>query len=152
MSNGISLLKNIRTLTSKVVADFSHEQLIMIPQDFKNNIMWNVGHIITVQQMLTYGLAGHELKIDASWVPMYKKGSSPDNWDSAPDWTALTEKLHSLCNVFEKDYQAGLFENFREYQTATGPLLKNIDDAIDFNNFHEGLHLGTILALRKLVK
>ncbi|MGB5463369.1 MAG: DinB family protein, partial [Aureibaculum sp.] len=29
--------------------------------------------------------------------------------------------------------------------------LNNIQDAIEFNNFHEGIHLGYILALKKLV-
>ncbi len=28
-------------------------------------------------------------------------------------------------------------------------VLKSIEDAIQFNNFHEGIHLGYILALKK---
>ncbi len=152
MSNGISLLKDIRILTSKVVADFSAEQLIMIPQDFKNNVIWNVGHMIVTHQMLTYGLSGQDLKIDNAMVPLFKKGSSPDNWETTPDWSLLTAQLTALVDTFEEDYKAGLFTEFKEYQTATGPLLKTIDDAIDFNTFHEGLHFGTLLALRKLVK
>ena len=27
----------------------------------------------------------------------------------------------------------------------------NVEDAIEFNNFHEGIHLGYVLALKRLI-
>ena len=44
-----------------------------------------------------------------------------------------------------------LFQNFNEYPTSTGFVLKNNRDSMEFNNFHEGLHIGVIMAIRKLV-
>lgn len=153
MSDAIAFLKDVRILTAKVVADFSPEQRVKVPQDFKNNIIWNVGHMIVTQQMLSYGLAGLDLKVDSSMVPLFKKGSAPENWQETPDWDDLVSQLSRTVDTFEADYKAGLFENFKEYTVSTtGTTLKTIDDAIAFNNFHEGLHIGTILALRKLVK
>jgi hypothetical protein len=34
---------------------------------------------------------------------------------------------------------------------STGYVLTSAQDAMTFNNFHEGIHLGVILGLRKLV-
>lgn len=39
-----------------------------------------------------------------------------------------------------------------EYTVSTANFtLKSIDDAMQFNNFHEGIHIGIILQLRKFV-
>lgn len=35
--------------------------------------------------------------------------------------------------------------------TATGFDLTTLDDALEFNNYHEGLHLGMMMSVRKFV-
>ncbi len=47
--------------------------------------------------------------------------------------------------------RAGRFETYREYRTTPGVVLASVEDALRFNLYHEGLHLGSVLALRKLV-
>lgn len=47
------------------------------------------------------------------------------------------------------DYERGLFREFKAYQTSYGAKLKDIEQALQFNNVHEGLHLGYMMALRK---
>ena len=36
------------------------------------------------------------------------------------------------------------------YETSTGFVLDSIETAIAFNNLHEGIHLGVIMALTKV--
>lgn len=144
-------LADIRKLYAGLSKDLTVDQLNYIPEGFANNILWNLGHVIVTQQMLTYGLAGLALNVPKEMVPMFRKGSSPKMWESPPDAEKIKTLLLELPETFESDYEAGKFESFKTYQTATGPVLKTIDDGIAFNDFHEGLHLGTILALRKLV-
>ena len=43
------------------------------------------------------------------------------------------------------------YDAYNAYETSVGIVLGNIEDALKFNNFHEGIHLGTILAQRKMV-
>ncbi len=59
--------------------------------------------------------------------------------------------LVSTIEHTQKDYEAGLFKDFQPYTTSAKVTLNNVQDAIRFNNFHEGLHLGSIFALRKML-
>jgi len=49
----------------------------------------------------------------------------------------------------KEDYTKGIFKAYYEYTVGTKSTLHNVEEAIEFNNFHEGMHLGYILALRK---
>ncbi len=145
------ILEGIREVYVGLAKDLTEEQLLFIPEGFANNILWNLGHVVVVQQMLTYGLAKQELNVGKDLIGLFRKGSSPKMWQDTPDISPIMSLLTDLPKKFKEDYNAGLFTEFSEYKTATGSLLRTIDDGIAFNDFHEGLHMGSILALRKLV-
>jgi hypothetical protein len=56
-----------------------------------------------------------------------------------------------LPNTLEEDYEAGIFTEYSAYKTSTGFEIDSMEKAIIFNNFHESLHLGVIMSLKKLV-
>ena len=43
------------------------------------------------------------------------------------------------------------FNDYNEYPTSTGFVLKSNIDSMTFNNFHEGLHIGVIMSMRKFM-
>jgi hypothetical protein len=49
------------------------------------------------------------------------------------------------------DFDNKIFKNYEEYPTSTGFVIKSAEDAMIFNNFHEGLHIGIMMGLRKLL-
>jgi len=49
------------------------------------------------------------------------------------------------------DYQNGLFEGYKEYTTSIGFNLKSAEEAMVYNNFHEGLHVGVMMAIKKFI-
>jgi len=59
--------------------------------------------------------------------------------------------LVSLPQKSIEDFRKGIFKEYSNYMTSAKVELTCIEDAIKFNNYHEGLHLGTVLALRKVV-
>ena len=134
-----------------LLAPFSTEQLNKIPQGFNNNLVWNFGHIIVTHQLLCYKLSGLEMYVNDQLVNKYRKGTKPEEYIGNDEIKFLKEMSTDLISKFEKDYAAGLFMNYKSYPTSYGVTLENIDDALAFNNVHEGMHLGTVFALRKLV-
>lgn len=144
-------LTDYRKLMLKVVADVDDAAMTHIPSGFNNHILWNLGHLAVTQQLLTYGRCKLPLNVPESWPDLFRKGTSPRTWGEVPDANEVKAALRELPEQFAADYRAGRFGGFEPYQTATGPLLETVEDAVIFNDFHEGLHLGAILALRKLV-
>jgi hypothetical protein len=122
-----------------------------IPDGFNNHVLWNAGHLAATEQLLTYGLSGLDVDLPEGFLNDFRRGSSPRDRDREWTWAEVRELLLSLPDRTEADYRAGRFETYREYRTTPGVVLASVDDAVRFNLYHEGLHLGAILGLRKLV-
>lgn len=144
-------LKN-RALFERLLTSLSLEQLNKIPEGFNNNIIWNIGHSIATQQLLTYGIAGETIPLSIDFINAYKKGTKPESPVSQSEVNKMQKLLFSTVIRLQEDYKKELFASFKEYTLSTsGGVLKNVDNAIQFNDFHEGLHLGCCLQLKKLV-
>ena len=128
---------------------YSLAQLNEIPQGFNNNLVWNIGHIIAVQESLTYGLSGLRWTAPKELVKGYAKGTRPDVPVDQQFVDFLKKECIDSIDRLQENYQAGVFKEYKELQVATGAVLRNIDDAIQFNFFHEGLHIGYIMSIRK---
>lgn len=151
MNETFEITASSRRLLSQLIEHLTLAQLNEIPPGFNNNIIWNVGHIIVVQQMLIYNLSGLPMQVDADLILKYKKGTRPAAPATEAEVALLKELLFTTVKQTESDFEAGLFKNFNEYTVMTGFVIKNASDAIAFNNYHEALHTGVIMSLRKLV-
>ena len=58
MSPAIQMLRHIRNLLYNAVKDLSTNQFLKMPTGFDNNVAWNLGHILTVQQRIIYKRSG----------------------------------------------------------------------------------------------
>jgi len=151
MEQQFKILKATRSNVLKVIDGLSLEQLNNVPFRFKNNIIWNIGHILVTQQLLCYKLSGLELTLDKRLIDRYKKGSGVELSASQEEVEFIKENLLTLPEQLKLDYNNGLFVEFSEYLTSYNVILNTIEDAIQFNNVHEGVHFGYILAMKKLV-
>lgn len=131
----------------------SLEQLNKIPQDFNNNIFWNIAHSVATQQLLTYGLSGLTPEVSMTFINLYKKGTKPEGDVTQNDVDELKAMLFTSLEKLQEDYKAGIFKEFKEYTlSTTGGTLEKVEHGIEFNNFHEGLHLGCCIQLSRLVR
>lgn len=144
-------IRQNRKVLSQILKQIPMEKLVKIPPGFNNNIWWNMAHVVVTQQLLMYGLSNLPMASGDDMVSKYRKGTYPQGTPTRQEIEQLEALLLSTVEMAESDYTAGLFKEFREYTTSVGVTLRNIDDAIVFNTFHEGLHLGVIMSLRKLV-
>ena len=151
MTNEFDTLLASRKLTLDFVKDLSSTQLNHIPQGFKNNLIWNMGHLAVTQQLLWYSLSEKDMLISSKMVEKYQKGSKPQGIVDIEEIQKIKELLMTLPVKSIEDYKNGLFKTYKSYTTSFDVTLNSIEDGVKFNNFHEGLHVGTIMALRKLV-
>ncbi|WP_437396266.1 DinB family protein [Flagellimonas lutimaris] len=142
------LLKN-RKILHDFLQNTPKEELFKVPEGFNNNIWWNIAHVVVTPQLLMYKLSGLDFTIEEELVNKYKKGTSPDGEPSKEEMEKISAYLFSTVKHIELDYQHGKFKNFQEYMTSPKIGLNSPEDALSFNVFHEGLHLGAILALKK---
>lgn len=158
MEPALTLLERSRESMLRTLDEFSEEQLYRIPEGFGNNILWNFGHLVVSQQFLTYDLAGLPMNVSDDWCERFIEGSSPRNWQGNVDAVALREASLNLVARTQEDWQQGLFEGVSAsqtkfpYTTSFGGELNSVQDALHYNNYHEGVHYGTIRALRLFVK
>lgn len=135
----------------RFIEPFTLEKLNTVPQGFNNNIIWNMGHIIAVQQSLVYRLSGHPMQISDEFFNQYKPGTKPERDISHEEADEIKQLLIKLCEQTRKDIERNIFTSFTGRMTATGFDLTSLADALEFNNYHEGLHLGMMMSIRKLV-
>jgi DinB superfamily len=151
MNQMLAVNKTSRNLVSKFLENYTLEQLNKIPEGFSNNLIWNIGHIIVTQQMLVYKLSGLPMIVSDEIVEKYKKGSKPEQEVTQTEVDEIKSLLYLTIEKTIEDLNHNIFKEYLEYPTSTGFILKNVEGAIAFNNFHEGLHLGIMMSLRKFV-
>lgn len=139
-----------RKILYKFLNNTPREQLLHIPDGFRNNIWWNIAHVVVTQQLLVYKLSGLPMRISDELIDKFKKGTVPDGTATEEEIAVVKGFLFSTIEWTQEDYEKGLFKNYTEYMTSVNIGLDSVEDAIAFNVYHEGLHLGAILALLKL--
>ncbi|AXT57502.1 DinB family protein [Aquimarina sp. MMG015] len=149
MRDQLEITRTNRKLLAKIMDNFSLEDLNKVPQGFNNNLIWNIAHVVVTQQLLTYKLSGLPMMISDEMIVKYRKGTKTEGLVSKEEVEKVKELLFTTIDKTEKDIDGSIFEGYQEYPTSTGFVLKSVEDAINFNNFHEGIHLGYILALKK---
>jgi len=151
MESAFKIWTRNRNLYLDFLEKYSLEQLNTVPQGFSNNLIWNIGHIIVAQQGLVYRPAGLPMNVTDELYARYKPGTKPTGADTQETVDLFKKLLPSLITQTKNDYDKGIFGNYKEYTTLTGFHLASVKEAIDFNNYHEGLHLGLMMNIRKFV-
>lgn len=151
MSQLFTITETSRNLVSKILENHTLDQLNKIPEGFNNNMFWNIAHIVVTQQLLVYKLSGLPMMVSDEIIEKYKKGTKPVQDATQAELDEIRSLLFVTIKKTKEDYDNGIFKNYQEYPTSTGFILNNVEDALAFNNFHEGLHIGILMNLRKLV-
>lgn len=144
--------RNIRYQFFKIIEHYTIDQLNTIPTGFSNNIIWNIGHVLATQQILIYELSGLKGVLSDEFIQLYRNGSKPTGQTSEEEIKQIQKMLLESVDILEKDFKSKVFKKYQLYTTkATGFLLENAQQAAEFNNVHEGIHLGIVLQIRKFV-
>lgn len=142
-------LQTTRQRIIDILKTHSLEQLNEIPVGFRNNLIWNAAHCIATQQILTLKNAGLAPAVEEEFIAAYKKGSAPSGPVTQNEVNKIRELLKSTAEHLSEEYSSGKQPTYTDYTTSYGVTLTEWEEAILFNNTHEGLHLGYMMALKK---
>lgn len=149
----LEVLPNTRKFFNNYLEKLTLNDLNKIPKGFNNNIIWNIGHILVTQQLLAYKLSGLPMMVNDTLIAKYMKDTKPEGFVEQAEVDEIKVLLFSTIEKTKEDFNKNLFKDYKEYTVSTtGNTLKNIDDAFQFTLFHEGMHLGYIMALYRAVK
>lgn len=154
----LNMMKTTREILVKMVSKLSHEELLMIPPGFNNNIIWNIGHICAIQQLLMYKNSGIKVHMREDQLKLFVKGTSSKDWgEGVVDIEYLKSFLIESFVILESDLKLGLhpdgiISQFQPYNTLTGVHIPDIESCLSFNFFHEGLHTGYAMAQRRAIQ
>lgn len=151
MKTTFSIWETSRNLYLNYLETYSLEQLNTIPEGFSTNLIWNLAHIIVSQQKLVYVLSVLPMHISQEMLEKYQNGSKPDGKVTQQEVDEIKKLLTSLVNQTKSDYENGIFKEFNAYQTKTGFYLGSLNEAIEFNNYHEGIHYGIMMQIKKFL-
>ncbi|EHQ26642.1 DinB family protein [Mucilaginibacter paludis] len=151
MNQAIQIIVKPRIKVLEIIQPLTIEQLNVIPAGFNNNIIWNLGHMIAAQQGICYKRAGLDTIVDEAFFNRYKPGSKPEQFLDAAELEKITGLFSSTLTQLEADLNTDIFANYPAWTTRYGADLSNVNEAVAFLPFHEGLHIGTVIAMSKLV-
>ncbi|MDB5006836.1 MAG: hypothetical protein JWP45_1229 [Mucilaginibacter sp.] len=151
MNTVFEIIKKPRIQLINLIKDLSIEQLNEVPAGFNNNLIWNMAHIIAAQQGVCYKRAGLDIRVDENFFQRYKPDTKPDGFMDNTEIEKISGLLLTTIDQLETDYNNNVFTNYTPWTTRYGVQLNNIDNAINFLPFHEGLHFGYIMALKRVV-
>ena len=152
MNKQIEIIRNTRKYLFDFTADLTVEELNEIPKGFNNNIIWNLTHLISTQQSACYIRAGLKLAVEEKYFIGYKPDTKPDDYFDGAEVDKVKKMFLSTIHQLESDYANNLFANYIPWTNRYGVPIANIDEALGFLPYHEGLHLGYVMALKRMIK
>ncbi len=147
----LRMMHSTRGFTLEAADGIVRDKLLKIPKGFNNNLLWHLGHIVVVQAALLYKRAHRQLPVPDSYFGEFYNGTSPADWGRPPDTDRLFADLRAIGNTITEDFRAGVFRAYDPFVLGNGVAINDAEEALAFHIMHEGIHLGMILSLKKLV-
>ncbi|SDM92441.1 DinB superfamily protein [Daejeonella rubra] len=151
MNKQIDNIRKTRLIILELINDLSPEQLNQIPEGFNNNIIWNLGHLIAAQEGVFYLRGGLPLNLDQKFFDSFKNGSRPDHEFSTEEIESIKTLLITSLERVDADLKIDAFNNYQSWKTRFNVEISSIEDALNFIPFHEGLHIGCMMAYKKMI-
>ena len=147
-------MKRVRGITLKSLEKIPEDLADLIPNTYKNNIRWNFGHIIVVQEKLVFGVMNEKLQIPTTFIEYFKPGTSPNDWNGTPpsfnelakELTLQIDRIDNYAPYYLDEALPTPFINSSKMQFDT------FSETLLFSFYHEALHMETIKRIYRLVK
>lgn len=142
----LSQMTTYRMELLQLAKSFTEEEADIIPQGFRNNLRWNLGHVFLDQYLWIQALTKEEAPIPNGFKNWFSYGTTPT------DFTANTPAFTHLLSLLQA--QPGqIFERYADHIDKEYPAIdmgmETIEQVLIRTIFHEGMHLQAILDIKK---
>ena len=142
-------LESYRSEILGVLENVTEAQAEVIPKGFNNNIRWNLGHIYLDQYLWIQAVTKEKTGVPEQFNTWFGYGTSPANFTAdTPSIEELKELLKNQPSEIKTTYGHRLEEEFPPTEMG----MHTIEQVLIRTIFHEGMHLQTILDLKKCMK
>ena len=155
MHKNIDLILNFREYLLTKIDAFSAEELNYIPENFNNNIIWNIGHLNAVLQALCYRSSGLPIPLEEKYFYPFLPGTKPADFIPENEITIIKQQLVTVVQQLDMDLGNGLFKQYHKSEKIEQIYhiqLNDINDAIHYITHHEGIHFNAILSLKRVIE
>ncbi len=138
----------------QLIESLTTDELNQIPEGFRNNIVWNFGHIVVTTPVLCYVRTGIWENASAiKYLNDFKKDSIPSRNINEEEIAELKALAISTIETMREDYSKGVFGDTKPFATGTyGAEMNSIEEVLITSVGHDNIHLGYALAQRKLIR
>ena len=98
-----------------------------------------VDYFVIVESRFTHKGDPRDLKFDLQKFNRFKDKIIYLIYEDQPKEVKIVKK------------EDGIFEKFHDFTTSTNQKIDSFSSAFSFTLFHDGIHLGSVLAIRKFV-
>jgi len=155
MDKRIEKIKKFRLFLIEQITGLTDAQLNKIPQGYKNNIVWNLAHLICAQQGICYLRAGQTALAPDKYITPFFTNTKPERILEKQEIEEIKSLFISTIDELQIDYDKKIFNNYTPSPNifkVYGAEINGIDDALEFLLYHEGYHSGYIISLIHLVR
>jgi hypothetical protein len=142
-------IESYRSYVLGVIENVTSEEAEIIPRGFRNNIRWNLGHMYTDQYLWIRALTKEMTIVPQEYISWFGYGTSPNNF------TAETPSFEQL-KILLKDQPKKIKETYGDQLEIEFPPTEmgmyTIEQVLIRTIFHEGMHLQTILDIKKCLE
>lgn len=150
MNYQLELFKQNRRNILSLLEAHNLQQVNTILPGTRNNILWNAGHLLVSQQFLWYHFSGLPLNVPEELIGKYAGDTIPSGQASQAEFEEIKSLLRNTAEKALSDYEESIFQNYQSYTSEYfGLTMNTIDEAIQFNNYHEGVHFGHMARMRR---
>lgn len=142
-------LESYRSEILGVLENVTEAEAEVIPKGFNNNIRWNLGHIYLDQYLWIKAVTKEKVRVPEQFQAWFGYGTSPANF------TPETPTIHELKKLLKEQpaqIKAEYGNRLEEEFPPTEMGMHTIEQVLIRTIFHEGMHLQTILDLKKCMK
>jgi hypothetical protein len=140
----------LRGFTLRLVTNINENQARFLPVGSKNNLHWQLGHLLYVQSLCLFTWSGRPALFGHGFADYFGIGTDASHADSlAPDWDELMALAKRHSRGMLETVGPRLAEPLVKPYRLMNLKMSTTGDTVPFMLAHEGEHIGHI---KRLVK